>query len=134
MITLSSDFDFLSSYAHSVRRIVVVPPQISEGRSAPQLSRSAPRDMLMYSPDKRPCFLAGKSDSTMLRGWLRGVSYLLRFATVHHYSGYSLFGFPRHRLKSYLLKCIKCAKRNHVLLVAIISRKIHARKVVHTMA
>ena len=29
---------------------------------------------------------AGKSDSTMLRGWLRGVSYLLRFATIRRYS------------------------------------------------
>lgn len=47
-ITLSSDFDFLSSYAHSVRRIAVVPPQISQGRSAPHLSRSVPRYILMY--------------------------------------------------------------------------------------
>ena len=39
-----------------------------------------------FCPDKRPCFLAGKSDSTMLRGWLQGVSYLLRFATIRRYS------------------------------------------------
>ena len=62
-----------------------------------------------FCPDKRLCFLAGKSDSTMLTA--RCV-LLLRFATIRHYSPqfetirdyslfaireYSLFGFSRHR-------------------------------------
>ena len=69
-----------------------------------------------FCPDKRLCFLAEKSDSKMLRGWLRGVSYMQRFATIRRYSPlfetirtirtirysrlfgirYSLFGFSRH--------------------------------------
>ena len=41
-------------------------------------------------PDKRLCFLAGKSHPTLLRGWLRDTEYriwpyLLRFATICHY-------------------------------------------------
>ena len=39
-----------------------------------------------FCPDNGLCFLAGESDSTMLRGWLRGVPYLLQFATIRQYS------------------------------------------------
>ena len=61
-----------------------------------------------FCPDKPLCFLAGKFDSTMLRGWLRGVPYLLRFATIRDYSHYSYYsrlfairysGFPDTPIK-----------------------------------
>ena len=41
---------------------------------------------LLLCPDKRFCFLAGLLDATLLRGWLRGVSYLSLVATIR-YSG-----------------------------------------------
>jgi len=65
-----------------------------------------------FCPKKCLCFLARKSHSIMLQGWLRGVSYFLRFTTIHHCSHYSLFanirysGFPDTTFISIPLPCL----------------------------
>ena len=56
-----------------------------------QLKQKKLRFRNIFCPDKHLCFLAGKSHSTLLWGWLRDTGYpicydLPLFATIRHYS------------------------------------------------
>ena len=82
-----------------------------------------------FCPDKRPCFLAGKADSTMLRG----VSYLPLFAAIRRYS--PLFetirtirysGFPDTQTRRYLLIELITDKESIFMSIYNIDRTLRA--------